>query len=145
MAGSNICQRLYSQFLFAKFIEEFNRFFSLRKNDLLYTARAAGFIKAKISHCFWSWQDAEYTNFMIDVLQCLEPIFFKARETISRELDEVNQVIFIKRGKYSIGYKINTTEKFLLHFGSRTVIGAFEQCFKKRSIFIYRTRTEVFG
>lgn len=82
---------------------------------------------------------------MIEILKVLEPRKFLAKETINNELDEVNEILFIEKGEYNIGYEVNKTEKFKLRMGQNTVIGAFNICFNKRQIFIHRTHTECRG
>ena len=82
---------------------------------------------------------------MIEVLRKLEPRKFGSREYINYELDEVNEIIFIEKGEYDIGYEVNKMEKFKLRMGENSVIGAFNICFNKRQIFIHRTHTECFG
>jgi hypothetical protein len=69
---------------------------------------------------------------MIEILRKLEPRKFGARETINYELDEVNEIIFIEKGEYDIGYEVNKMEKFKLRMGDNSVIGAFNICFNKR-------------
>lgn len=69
---------------------------------------------------------------MIEILKVLEPRKFLAKETINNELDEVNEILFIEKGEYNIGYEVNKTEKFKLRMGQNTVIGAFNICFNKR-------------
>ena len=54
---------------------------------------------------------------MIEILKVLEPRQFLAKETINNELDEVNEILFIEKGEYNIGYEVNKTEKFKLRMG----------------------------
>lgn len=127
-------QKLYSEFLFKIFIKNFKKFFEFKKET-----------NAKVPHTYYSWHDVYYQNFMIEMLKQLEPIQIPSRETIHYELDEVNEILFIQRGDYNIGYEINKQEQFRLRLGQHTVIGAFEICFNKRQIFIYRTHSECEG
>jgi len=99
----------------------------------------------KIDYSFYTWNDVQYQNFMIEILKSLEPRIFAPREIIYVELDEVNEILFIESGEYDIGYEVNKTEKFKLRLGSYSVIGAFNICFNKRQIFIHRTHTECKG
>lgn len=69
---------------------------------------------------------------MVRVLKSLEPRLMKKSETLYLELDEVNELLFIEKGEYDIGYNVNKTEKFKIRMGSKTVIGAFNICFNKR-------------
>ena len=54
---------------------------------------------------------------MIEILKVLEPRKFLSKETINNELDEVNEILFIEKGEYNIGYEVNKTEKFKLRMG----------------------------
>lgn len=69
---------------------------------------------------------------MIQILKSLEPRYMDKDEIIFRELDEVNELLFIERGEYDIGYEVNKLDKFKMRMGSKTVIGAFNICFNKR-------------
>lgn len=82
---------------------------------------------------------------MISILQNLEPIRFQAKTIIYNELDEVNELTFIEKGLYDIGYEINKRSIFKLRQPNRSVIGTFECCFDKRVLFIYRTFSECKG
>ena len=71
----------------------------------------------RIDYSFFTWNDVQYQNFMIDILKNLEPRIFSPREVIYVELDEVNEILFIESGEYDIGYEVNKTEKFKLRLG----------------------------
>ena len=47
---------------------------------------------------------------MVRVLKSLEPRLMKKSETLYLELDEVNELLFIEKGEYDIGYNVNKTE-----------------------------------
>lgn len=136
---TDVKRKIYSDFLFKTFIQNFKKFFdfpkeSPNKDDSI-----------RIDYSFYTWNDVQYQNFMIDILKSLEPRIFAPREVIYVELDEVNEILFIEQGEYDIGYEVNKTEKFKLRLGQNTVIGAFNICFNKRQIFIHRTHTECKG
>jgi len=135
---SQVQRNIYSHFLFKNFIKNFEKFFDFPKENPENGP-------VKIDYSFYTWDDVQYQNFMIDILKTLEPRVFAARETINFELDEVNEILFIEVGEYNIGYEVNKTEKFKLRMGPNTVIGAFNICFNKRQIFIHRTHTECRG
>ena len=69
---------------------------------------------------------------MIRILKSLEPRIFSANQDIYKELDEVNEILFIESGEYDIGYEVNKQERFKMRLGGRSVIGAFNICFNKR-------------
>ena len=69
---------------------------------------------------------------MIRILIALEPRILYRNKVIYKELDEVNEILFIESGEYDIGYEINKKQHYKIRLGSKTVIGAFNLCFNKR-------------
>lgn len=129
--------------MFKTFITNFKKFFDFPKDT--QNPKDGETDRVRIDYAFFTWNDVQYQNFMIEILKSLEPRLFKAREVIYVELDEVNEIIFIEHGDYDLGYEVNKTEKFKLRLGKNTVIGAFNICFNKRQIFIHRTFSECHG
>jgi CRP-like cAMP-binding protein len=78
-------------------------------------------------------------------LKRLEPIHYPAKEIIFNELDDVNEVIFVEKGLYDVGYEINKQIVLKMRQLNKTVIGTFEVCFDKRILFIFKTFTECKG
>ena len=118
---------IYKDFLFSDFLETYKKTFSFPKLDNVnYNA-------------FYSWQDLEYKNFMVDILQSLEPRCEPKNKIMINELDEPNEVLFFNNGTYEIGYEINRVKKYVLRFKDSGVIGAYQCTFNKRSNFIYKT------
>jgi len=126
-----IQRKIYSDFLFKKFLKSFDRFFSLLNPQYI-----GDDLK---KNAYYNWCHFDYQNFMIAILQRLEPIQFQAKKIIYNELDDVNEVVFIEQGMYDIGYEINKKPHLKLRHANKTVIGMFEVCFDKRNLFIYRT------
>ena len=87
---------------------------------------------------------------MIQILQKLEPRFYRANDYIIHEGDEVNEQIFVvshtnsaqfqklKIGKYAIGFKEGHTRYFHLKFGKSTIAGGYENTFAKNSLYYYK-------
>lgn len=95
---------------------------------------------------FYTWDDLNYANFIIDFLKILEPRHIAPKETISDELYEVNEIFFLQHGNVNVGYEVNRQERFRIRLEAATsVIGAFEMLFRRRQLFIYRTHTECRG
>jgi hypothetical protein len=74
---------------------------------------------------------------MIDLLKKMEARFFDSQEVIYKELEECNDIIFVQKGQFNIGYEINNQIKLRYRFGPRNYIGCFNVCFHKRSFFHY--------
>ena len=51
--------------------------------------------------------DQQYSNFMVTIFKNLNPIIFPAQTTIFNELDDVEMVTYVMKGKYNVGYHIN--------------------------------------
>ena len=73
---------------------------------------------------------------MIKTLKYLEPRFLQKSEIICEELDEVDEILFIEKGEINYGYEVNKQKFFKMRFGARSVIGAFNVNFNKRSLFV---------
>ena len=78
-------RRIYTDFLFGEFLYSFKKYFAVHKKSS----------DPRIKHSYYSWDDLEYQNFMIDVLQRLEPVHYSKNKFIFTELDDVNEMIFI--------------------------------------------------
>jgi len=61
----------------------------------------------------------------------------EANHMLYEELDEFNEVIFVMKGFYKVGYSINNKYEFLPEKQCKNVIGAYGVTFSKRSLFIY--------
>lgn len=75
--------------------------------------------------------DPSYRNFMIDVFFELHPLQFVADQVIISELEEVDEMVFITRGSFKIGYKLNYKSYFKLQGGPGSSIGGFELAFDR--------------
>ena len=75
----------------------------------------------------------------------METRYFDAQEVIYKELEECNDIIFVQKGSFNIGYEINKKIKLRYRFGPRNYIGAFNVCFYKRSFFHYEAQTIING
>ena len=77
---------IYKDFLFTDFLETFKKTFDFPKLD------------NPNLNAFYSWQDFEYKEFMIDILQSLEPRCEEKNSILINELDEQNEVLFFNNG-----------------------------------------------
>jgi hypothetical protein len=55
-----------------------------------------------------------------------------------RDLEEVEEILFIVKGEYAIGYTLNNVEHLALKLHDRTVIGDISIMFRRRSEFLYK-------
>ena len=59
------------------------------------------------------------------------------------EMENCQQVIFIMKGQYDVGYSLNEKLEFKLKFGPNTVLGGFEVLFNRRCHYNFRANTTV--
>lgn len=80
---------------------------------------------------------------MIKLLQNLEPRQFHKGEVILRDLEEVNEIMFIMKGEFAVGYTVNNQEYLALKMKERNVIGDISIMFRRRSEFLYRALSNI--
>ena len=61
------------------------------------------------------------------------------------ELEEIQEIFFVSKGTMDIGYELNKSRKFVVRYTDKTVVGAYNCSFNKRSMFIFRCKTECKG
>ena len=61
------------------------------------------------------------------------------------ELQEIVEITFVLSGTYFIGYEINKVKKMKIHRPPNTILGAYNTCFEKKSLFIYKCNFEITG
>jgi len=125
--------KIYCEFLFKDFLSIFRDTFRIPKPDALCASKQ------------YKWDDQNYRDFMIMVLEHLEPRFESKGSVLFEELEEISEVIFISKGLVDIGYEINKKKKYVMRFTNRVVIGAYNCCFNKRASFIYRCKSDCSG
>lgn len=94
---------------------------------------------------YYTWEDTEYRDFMMELLTKLEPRFENAGSILFEELDEINEIFFVSKGQVDIGYELNKTKKFVIRYTDKTVVGGYNCTFSKKAIFVYKCRTECEG
>lgn len=80
----HIRQDIYRDFLFKDFLYLFKTHFKLVKQDAGVTNKSV-----------YSWEDNQYQQFMIKLLQNLEPRFYQTKEYVFEQGEEVNEQIFV--------------------------------------------------
>lgn len=75
---------------------------------------------------------------MMSLMQAMEPRHFNKGEIIYHDMEEVDELIFVVKGEYAIGYTLNSTEYLALRLSARSVIGDYGIMFHKRSEFLYK-------
>ena len=131
---------IHRHFLFADFLYMFRVHFKFQKEEI-------GSGRPDFDNEY-DWQDTQYSQFMINLLQQLEPRFYSAQEYIFEEDDEVNEQIYVisqpslkqkdKTGKYCIGFSDQKQRYFHVKLGHKTIIGGYENLFGYKSEFFYK-------
>ena len=84
----NVQEDLYCTFLFKDFLRAFRRTFVFPNWD------------NKNLNSFYTWKDAAYRNFMMELMYALEPREEEAHVLLFNELEEVNEVLFFVKGTH---------------------------------------------
>ena len=127
--------KLYTDYLYYEFLTTFRDTFIIPKPQI----RLGESIK------YFTWADQTYREFMMGILQNLEPRRESKGAILYEELEEIAEIFFVSKGTMDIGYEINRIKKFVLRYHDKTVVGAYNCCFNKRSMFIYRCKSECIG
>ena len=93
----------------------------------------------------YTWKDVIYRDFMMQFLRDLDPWHVHSESIIFDELDDINEVIFIRKGIVEIGYEMNKKKKFVVRYEDKVTIGAFNCTFNMRIIFVYKAKTDCEG
>jgi hypothetical protein len=125
--------QLLTEYLYQEFLECFSRKFMFMKKD-----------EGRIKHARYTWDDPSYKNFMSKILSNLEPIQYQKEELIMDELDEVNQVIFILRDAYHVGFYINKGVQYKLKL-KQFSIGDYFITFNMKSQYAYKAACQCSG
>jgi hypothetical protein len=94
--------KITTDFLFHKFVETFKHMFRVRK------------WKSMHQPCFFNHDDVIFSEFYQSLLHSLCPLMIDTGTRIFVEQQDVEELIFVCRGTYSIGFEINKREKLII-------------------------------
>lgn len=117
---------IFRNYLYRDFLKSFRRFFTIKNPAGQWPS-------------YFTWDNQKYQNFMLGILQNLEPRREESGVMLIRELDEFTEVFFFNRGTYEIGFEINHKEFYVLKYKNCNVIGAYGVTFNVRALFLYKT------
>lgn len=138
-----VVDTLFCSYLFNSFTQKFSNFFMIEK---MKSSSLSVFDLTHAQHkSFYTWKDTEYRDFMIGVLQNLEPIHYQKNTVLINELDEFSEITFVNKGIVMIGYELNKEKRYCIQFNDRCVIGAYGITFNKRASFLYACKTDIEG
>lgn len=91
----------------------------------------------------YNWKDGIYSSFMIKFLKKLEPRFYRSGEIILKDMEEVEEIQFVIKGEFTVGYQVNNEEHLAMKMSDRNVIGDISIMFRRRSEFFYRAISDM--
>ena len=94
---------------------------------------------------YFTWNNPEYRNYMMFILQHLEPFNEKRNTILVDEFDAFDLIQFIHKGTVMVGFEINKIKKYCLKYFNKCIIGAYGITFNKRASFIYKAGSDVHG
>lgn len=62
-----------------------------------------------------------YSDFMVSLMQMMEPRFMLTNTIIFHELDEVTEVLFFKNGSFDLGFELNGKHQYVLRYVNSAV------------------------
>ena len=74
---------LMQNYLYKEFLEQFDRHFQIPKQN-------------SFKHARYTWSDRPYRDYMVSMLNQLEPIQYEKNQIVFEELDEYSEVVFLK-------------------------------------------------
>jgi hypothetical protein len=88
--------------------------------------------KSHITHAHFNWSDDTYIDFMMDLMNSLEPINFEKGQLLYDEMEEVLEIYVMIVGEIKIGFRLNHRQSYALK-GDDMFFGAYNVTFRKRS------------
>ena len=122
---------------------KFRRYFVIAKPCRLYPR-----------HCYYNWNDEEYSQFLIQIAHCLKPRYVNKGELIQRRGGGVEEATFIMQGRYKIGFfGLIKEDDFVNHwheldytyFSSLNVVGDYAMYCSKVSDIAYMCTQDIKG
>lgn len=107
------CQTsIYTEFLFRDFLSKFSLFFNFKKEMLDFNMMevdnklggAARPRRKMLKYPFYTYENENYSEMMINLMNSLEVRLYKKDEVFARELDDCSEILFVEKGTYKVGY-----------------------------------------
>ncbi|CDW76967.1 cation channel family protein [Stylonychia lemnae] len=134
---------IFREFLFKNFLYQFRSYFTIER-DPSELNDSMSLEDSKVQKLkFYNWNDTQYAQFMMNIMQNLEPRKYQRNDLILYDLEEVDEVIYVCSGQYGVGYQLNNQEYIAVKIGQKSVIGDHSVVFRKRSEFMYRALGEM--
>lgn len=109
------CQ-LFSQFIYSDFLESFKEIFDLEKHREYKTDPIDPSKKMVTYITRYSWNDDQYSGFMIQLMLALEPRREESGNVIMLENEEWHEIFFFVKGSFAIGFELDNQQHYVLKF-----------------------------
>lgn len=120
-----------------KIIERDNR-------ELAYELKTKAEIKLLgLEFPFYTFEDKDYSDFITAIFNILEVRRIDQQTVIEEELGECNEVIFVEKGQYAMGFQINKRPHYRINFREGSIIHAFNVLYECRSQYMIKATTDM--
>lgn len=91
------------------------------------------FFRLQRNKCKYNWSDEIYSNFMMQLLTFLEPVFFDKMNVIEDVFEEANQIFFMVKGTMVVGYELDSNKYYCIKIHDKGIIGIQGVIFSQKS------------
>ena len=130
----NVRNQFLFKYLFGEFCAKFKNIIS----------------EAKMNSYSFEQLSEEVYEFKYALVMALEPRNFSRNQLLLHPYQETFEAIFVMKGIYEVGYRIDDKVKFALAYGQRIdpdkkvpVIGAYHCFFATKCLYFYRSKTKL--
>lgn len=157
---------IYTKFVYRKFLDYFKSFFWFHKSvsnsgfrqragaqmrsiehdnrELAYELKRKQDLKLLgLEFPFYTFEDKDYADFITAIFNILEVRRIDQQTVIEEELGECNEVIFVEKGQYAMGFQINKTAHYKINFREGSIIHAFNVLYECRSQYMIKASTDM--
>ena len=127
-----IKRQIFKDYLFDEFIYMFKEHFKFHKLEFSKRIEIG-------------WSDNNYQQFMLKMLQALEPRSYPPHSFLFEENEEVNEQVYVLSGSLTVGFKHNEQRFYYVKLEKKSCIGAYENMLSCNSEFYYRALSVVEG
>lgn len=127
-----IKRQIFKDYLFDEFIYMFKDHFKFYKVEFSKRIEIG-------------WSDNNYQQFMLKLLQSLEPRSYPPHSFLFELDEEVNEQVYIHGGSITVGFQFNDQRYYHVKLEKKSCIGAYENMMSHNSEFYYRAINPVEG
>lgn len=120
---------LFRNFLYRHFLHTFDKLFLFpiaTPQDMNMSTQLFGSsneIRNNVE--YYKWTDQIYRDFMMSLLELLEPRQEEAGAILFDELEDLQEIIFHEKGLIDFGYLVDRKARYVLRMSKGTIIGGY--------------------